>query len=95
MPAELDWASIISFLCGGGGAAFCVNLFIKRAVDQLDEFTDKMESMTHKNIVMEGKLAAAENEIKTLRETVASHDRKIVELDVRSMKNRSMIRNKN
>jgi len=91
MPQEVNWSTIVSFLSGGGFAAFCVNLFIKRAVDQLDKFTKKMESMSDKVLVMENDL----EELNKLRDMVSAHDRKIVELDVRSMKTRSMVRNKN
>lgn len=85
---ELDWTSIASFLCGGGGATFFARLFIKRAVDQLDDITRKLESCTQKLLILDNELRS----LQSMKDLIVEHDRKLVELEVRAKKLRCQIR---
>lgn len=81
MPgADFDWTHVISVLFGGGGATFFVRVFTKRAIDQLDHVINKLESCTTKLLLIENEL----KNLQPLRDMVLNHDRKIVEIDVRS-----------
>lgn len=79
---DLDWSHVVSVVLGGSGASFFIRLLTKRAMDQLDDITKKLENCTHKLLVIETEILS----LKYLKQTVASHERKIIELDVRSTK---------
>jgi hypothetical protein len=79
---DLNWSSVASVLFGGGGATFFVRILIKRAIDSLDEVAAKLEDCTYKLLILENEFRS----LQTLRDMVLIHDRKLIELDVRSQK---------
>jgi hypothetical protein len=88
---DFDWTHVISVLFGSGGATFFVRMLTKRALDQLDEITQKLESCTIKLLIIENELKS----FQPFREMIINHDRKIVELDVKSDKIRCRMRDAN
>lgn len=79
MNADVDWSHIVSIALGSSGATFVFRLLAKRAIDQLDEITKRLETVSLKLVVVENELLS----LKLLRDAVNDHDRRLIAIEIK------------